>query len=81
MNTNGALRIAMGENSGFPDLIMEKKGMPEAVVWNPHVEKSAGMADLEKNGWRHFACVEPAVAVNPVKVQGGEIWRGTLLLQ
>ena len=29
--------------------------MPDAVVWNPWVNKAATMADLELDGWKQFS--------------------------
>jgi len=41
-------------------------------VWNPWIEKSAAMPDLEKDDYKHFLCVEAGnVATNVVKIPPG----------
>ncbi|KAJ8904655.1 hypothetical protein NDN08_001173 [Rhodosorus marinus] len=59
---------------------VEKKGFPDVVVWNPHIEKSAGMADLEDSAWRHFVCVEPAIANVLIRLEQHETWVGRMRL-
>ena len=34
------------------------------VVWNPWVEKSKRMTDMEDNGYKNMLCVETANALN-----------------
>ena len=41
---------------------MEKQGSPSTVVWNPWAEKAAALADLPDDGFRHFVCIEAAIA-------------------
>jgi len=51
-------------------------GFPDVVVWNPWVERSAAIADLPNDAFRHMLCVEAAVAETPVLVPAGEEWYG-----
>lgn len=51
-------------------------GFPDVVVWNPWVERSAALADLPDDGFRHMLCVEAAAAREPVRVPAGETWWG-----
>jgi glucose-6-phosphate 1-epimerase len=34
------------------------------IVWNPWVEKSLSMGDLDNNGYKNFVCIESANALN-----------------
>ena len=55
-------------------LTIEKDNLPEAVVWNPYIEKAAGMGDLPDDTWKHFVCIEPARIIEPAVVQPGQVW-------
>lgn len=61
-------------------LKLRKTNLPEAVVWNPHVEKSAAMSDLPDDGWKHFICVEPARVIEPVNLEPEKVWSCKLQL-
>ena len=52
------------------------EGFADVVVWNPWVERSAAIADLPKDGFRHLLCVEAAAAQHPVRLAAGERWWG-----
>lgn len=52
------------------------EGFPDVVVWNPWVEKCAGLPDMAADGWRHMLCVEAAAVRQPVTVAAGESWAG-----
>jgi len=51
-------------------------GFVDVVVWNPWVERSAAIADLPDDAFRHMLCVEAAAAQNPVRLAPGESWWG-----
>lgn len=51
-------------------------GFPDVVVWNPWVERSAAIADLPADGFRHMLCIEAAAARQPVQLPPGEAWWG-----
>jgi glucose-6-phosphate 1-epimerase len=51
-------------------------GFPDVVIWNPGPEKSAGLGDMESEGYRHMVCVEAVIAGEPVKLEPGESWLG-----
>lgn len=58
-----------------------KTNLPEAVIWNPYVEKSAAMGDLPDDGWRSFICVEPARIEEPAVVDPGQSWSCKFVLK
>ncbi len=45
-------------------IIVEKSGSASTVIWNPWIEKSDGMADMEAEGWKRMLCVETANAAD-----------------
>lgn len=49
---------------------------PDLVVWNPWVERSAGIADLPPDGFKRMLCVEPAVIEQAVTLAPGGQWWG-----
>lgn len=51
-------------------------GFPDVVVWNPWVERSAAIADLPDDAFRHMLCVEAAAARAPVRLEPGASWWG-----
>lgn len=52
---------------------IEKSGSGSTVVWNPWVEKTAGMADMAADSWREMVCVESANAAdNAISLDPGE---------
>lgn len=65
------------------NLVVEvhKKNLPDAVVWNPWIDKSKAMADFGDEEYKEMLCVEPAVAGSgPVVLPPGETWSGGQLL-
>jgi glucose-6-phosphate 1-epimerase len=61
--------------AGNLSLGIQAQGFPDVVVWNPWVDKCAGLADMPANGWRHMLCVE-AAATRPISLPAGEEWYG-----
>jgi glucose-6-phosphate 1-epimerase len=45
-------------------IIIEKSGSNSTVIWNPWIEKSKGMTDMEAEGWKGMLCVETANAAD-----------------
>ena len=49
--------------------------LPDAVVWNPWIDKAAATADLENGDYTRFVCVEAALAASgPARVAPGGVW-------
>lgn len=55
-----------------------RNGLPDAVVWNPWIEKSGGMGDFEpKTGYLNMLCIEAGYVTDFVELKGGEKWSGS----
>lgn len=70
-----ALQSALGRVS------LSQTGFSDVVVWNPGGAANASPADLPKDGFRHFLCVEAAQIGQPVVLKPEEIWHGTQTLK
>lgn len=56
-------------------MTVERENLPDAVVWNPWIQKSEGMADFQpKSGYLNMLCIEPGNVSSFVKVSKGEKW-------
>lgn len=62
--------------AGNLSLGIQAQGFPDVVVWNPWVERCAGLKDMPTDGWRHMLCVEAAIVNVPVMLPAGEEWYG-----
>ena len=51
-------------------ITIEKSGSGSTVIWNPWIEKSKGMSDMEADGWKHMLCVETANAADNAVLLG-----------
>lgn len=57
-------------------MTMKRTNLPDAVVWNPWIEKSEGMADFQpKCGYLNMVCVEPGHVADFIKLNKGDKWR------
>jgi glucose-6-phosphate 1-epimerase len=45
-------------------IVVEKSGSNSTVVWNPWIEKTAGMADMTPDAWKGMICIETANAAD-----------------
>lgn len=60
---------------------VERVNLPDVVVWNPWIKKSAGMADFEpKDGYKNMVCIEPGHVHDFVTLQPGEKWEAMQVL-
>lgn len=61
-------------------LLIVKKGLPDAVVWNPFITKTKGLSDMPNADWERFFCIEPAAAGERVAIEPGGEWQASLTL-
>lgn len=50
--------------------------LPDAVLWNPWIEKARGMSDLPDEDYHKFVCVEHGVITTKVTLAPQERWEG-----
>jgi glucose-6-phosphate 1-epimerase len=76
LQTPGELKI-VDEGAGAV-VTIEKAGFPDAVVWNPWIDKSRAMGDFGDEEYLSMLCIEPAVAGSgPKALAPGASWTGT----
>mgnify|MGYP000048560620 CR=1 FL=1 len=61
-------------------LRIEKRGFPDAVVWNPGASGTRGRADFEPGDEHHMLCVEAAAVQRPIVLASGARWEGTQIM-
>jgi glucose-6-phosphate 1-epimerase len=75
-------KILLKDGMAGRTIVITKSGFPDAVVWNPWVEKAKGMADFGDDEYKNMVCVEPAIANGtPVVLSPGAQWSGTQSFQ
>jgi glucose-6-phosphate 1-epimerase len=72
-NVTRPLTLREGERQ----LTIEMNGFQDAVIWNPWVELSAKLPDMEPEGYRKMVCVEAVMVGSPVVLQPGQRWSGS----
>ncbi|KAF9406138.1 hypothetical protein BGZ94_003229 [Podila epigama] len=70
-----------GENSGAGKGVgIRKNNLGDIVVWNPWVEKAAGMADFGDQEYEKMICVEAGQVAEFVALAAGDVWEGSQIL-
>ena len=59
---NSSENVLLVDELSGRTLLIEKKGSPSTVVWNPWAKKAKAMTDLPDEDYRHFCCIEAAIA-------------------
>lgn len=70
-HVTGRAQLATSEGT----LLLEQSGFTDAVVWNPGAVDAAGLADMERDEYKRFVCIEPAL-LEPHTLDAGESWTG-----
>lgn len=54
-----------------------RDNLDDVVVWNPWVDKAAGMGDFQpKDGWKNMVCVEAGAVSSWQKLEKGDAFEG-----
>jgi glucose-6-phosphate 1-epimerase len=56
--------------------ITQSDSLAHTVVWNPHRQLCAALADMPDDGYQSMLCVEAAQVFNPISVAPGQTWQG-----
>ena len=73
--------LAVDDVAGSRPVRITKKNLPDAVVWNPWIEKSKATGDLGDEDYKQFVCVEAAAIERPVVLPAGETWECEQVLE
>lgn len=66
------------EDEGHGTFVVEKRNLPDAVLWNPWVAKAKATADFGDDEWHNMVCLEPAQAGSgPASLAPGHTWSCT----
>ncbi|KAF9103626.1 hypothetical protein BGX27_010495 [Mortierella sp. AM989] len=71
------LQILYGGEGGVK---LHRNGLGDIVVWNPWVEKSAGMADFGNEEYHRMICVEAGQVAEFIALAAGSSWEGGQIL-
>lgn len=71
-NTPDVLTVVDAGNDR--SIVITKTNLPDAIVWNPWVEKSLNTSDLGDLDYKSFLCVEAAATATPVALEPGAEW-------
>ena len=62
--------------NGYEHLIIEKDGFEDVVVWNPFIDGSSKIDDLQKDSYKDFLCIEAVQVNKPISLQPKSFWVG-----
>lgn len=63
-------------------IIVQKTGLPDAVVWNPWADKARAMSDFGDEEYKVMVCVEPALAASgPFSLRPQQCWSAKQVLR
>lgn len=67
---------------GKPSLDVTRDNLVDTVVWNPWIQKSAGMADFgPKEGYKNMVCVEVGAVDGFQTLEAGDSWEGGMIVK
>lgn len=61
-------------------IVSKSAGLPDAVVWNPWIEKSKAMEDFGDDEYKKMVCVEAGAISNPIELCGGQEYTAHMTL-
>lgn len=67
--------VAIVDAARGAEVTLATENLPDAVVWNPWIDKSKATGDLGDEDYKAFVCVEAAAVERPAEVKPGETWR------
>ena len=71
----GKVTLMRGEDSAVE---LQASGFDEWMVWSPGQVGAKLLTDMPAEDWQDFVCIEPVCVTNPVKLEAGESFEGTL---
>ena len=74
VNAPDSLRV--GDEGHGRSIGIEKRNLPDAVVWNPWIAKSQKMADFGDDEYINMVCVETGCIASHVELSPGGQWLG-----
>ncbi|MBV8635995.1 MAG: D-hexose-6-phosphate mutarotase [Burkholderiaceae bacterium] len=75
-----AARDTLILRDGARELRIGKHGFEDVVVWNPGVEKAAGLADVVPGDAARFLCIEAGAILQPLQLAPGASWQGAQIV-
>lgn len=70
LDTTAAITVGGAESRG---ITVTKAGSDSTVVWNPWIDKAAGMSDFGDSEWTQMVCVETCnIRSNAINLEPGE---------
>lgn len=76
-----AQRTIQVVNRGEPIHTVKRVNLPDTVVWNPWIKKSAGMGDFEpKTGYKEMLCIEPGHVHDLINLAPGKKWQASQII-
>ena len=62
-------------------ITLESDGLPDAVLWNPYINKAASMSDFGDDEWQDMICVESAAIDDPIVVGPESDWQCSVTIR
>ena len=69
-------KLVLEDGGNRREVIIEKQGMNDVVVWNPWVEKSRRMEDFGDEEYKNMVCVETGNLHRPIGLKPGAAHTG-----
>ncbi|XP_019152197.1 PREDICTED: putative glucose-6-phosphate 1-epimerase [Ipomoea nil] len=73
---NTPTKIAIIDHESNRTYVMNKGGLPDAVLWNPWDKKVKKISNLGDNEYQKMLCVGAAAVEKPITLKAGAKWKG-----